>query len=413
MSAHASQREHDIVLFGATGFTGKLTAGHLARTHLAGGLRLALAGRDRTKLEGVRDELAKETPAAKALPILIADAHDRAALDRVTASTIAVASTVGPYAKYGEPLVAACASAGTHYCDLTGEVTFIRRTIDRHDAEAQRTGARLVHTCGYDSIPSDLGTWFVVKAYRERHGVLPRELVHAAGESRGGASGGTIASVLFLFEEASRDRTVRRLLADPYALVDGPRGHDRGDPLGVHFERDLGLWTGPFIMAAVNSRVVRRTSSLLEKEGRGGYGGARYTEVMSTGKGARGAIAGAILSAGLTGAMGGLAIGPLRRFVGARFLPKPGEGPSEELRRTGYFVSRFVARGPEGVVRAKMRGEGDPGYEATSRMLGESAMCLAKDALDTPGGVRTPASTMAPELLARLRAQRFTLELEL
>ena len=407
-----SARDHDIVLFGATGFTGRLTAGHLARTHLAAGLRLALAGRDGKKLEGIRDELAKETPAAKELPILVADAHDRAALDRVAASAKVVATTVGPYAKYGETLVAACAAAGTHYADLTGEVTFIRRMIDRHDAEAQKTGARIVHTCGYDSIPSDLGTWFVVQAYRERFGELPTKLLHAAGESRGGASGGTVASMLFLFEEASRDRAVRRLLADPYALVDGRRGSDRGDQLGVRHARELGLWTGPFIMAAVNSRVVRRTSALLEREGRGGYGGASYEEVMSTGKGARGAMAATVLSAGLTGGMGALAIGPLRRFVAARFLPKPGEGPSEEMQRTGYFVSRYVASGARGMVKAKMRGEGDPGYGATSRMLGESAMCLAFDAIEAPGGVRTPASTMAEPLLARLRAQRFTLELE-
>jgi short subunit dehydrogenase-like uncharacterized protein len=217
--------------------------------------------------------------------------------------------------------------------------------------------------------------------------------------------------MLFLFEEASRDRNVRKLLADPYSLVDGKRGKDAGDPLGVHYEHELGLWTGPFVMAAVNSRVVRRTASLLESEGREGYGGARYSEVMSTGRGATGALAATVLSAGLTGAMGVLAIGPLRRFA-TRFLPKPGEGPSEEMRRTGYFVSRFVASGPRGVVKAKMRGEGDPGYEATSRMLGESAMCLAKDVLDSPGGVRTPASSMPEPLLARLRAQRFTLEIE-
>jgi len=404
-------REHDIVLFGATGFTGRLTALHLVRSHLAGGLRLALAGRDRGKLESIRAELASETPAAKDLPILLADAHDRAALDRVAASTRVVATTVGPYAKYGETLVAACAAAGTHYADLTGEVTFIRRTIDRHDAEAKQTGARIVHTCGYDSIPSDLGTHFVFEQYRARFGEAPTALLHAAGESRGGASGGTIASMLFLFEEAGRDASVRRLLADPYALVDGPRGEDRGDPLGVRYLGELGLYAGPFVMAAVNSRVVRRTSALLEREGRGGYGGARYEEVMSTGKGARGAIGAAVLSAGLVGATAALAIGPLRRFAAGR-LPKPGEGPSEELRRTGYFVSRFVASGPRGAVRAKMRGEGDPGYAATSRMLGESAMCLAFDALEAPGGVRTPASTMAAPLLSRLRAQRFTLEVE-
>jgi short subunit dehydrogenase-like uncharacterized protein len=189
-------------------------------------------------------------------------------------------------------------------------------------------------------------------------------------------------------------------------------GPDRGDQLGVKHARELGLWTGPFIMAAVNSRVVRRTSALLEREGRGGYGGARYDEVMSTGKGARGAIAATVLSASLTGGMGALAIGPLRRFVAARFLPKPGEGPSEEMRRTGYFVSRYVASGPRGVIKAKMRGEGDPGYEATSRMLGESAMCLAFDTIEAPGGVRTPASTMPSELLARLRKHRFTLNVE-
>jgi len=406
-----TDREHDIVLFGATGFTGRLTAGHLARTHLASGLRLALAGRDRKKLEAVRDELARETPAAKDLPVLIADAHDRSALDAIAKATKVVATTVGPYAKYGETIVAACAAAGTHYADLTGEVTFIRRSIDRHHAEAQKSGARIVHTCGYDSIPSDLGTWLVAKTYRERFGEAPATLVHAAGESRGGASGGTVASMLFLFEEASRDRNVRKLLADPYSLVDGKRGKDAGDPLGVHYEHELGLWTGPFVMAAVNSRVVRRTASLLESEGREGYGGARYSEVMSTGRGATGALAATVLSAGLTGAMGVLAIGPLRRFA-TRFLPKPGEGPSEEMRRTGYFVSRFVASGPRGVVKAKMRGEGDPGYEATSRMLGESAMCLAKDVLDSPGGVRTPASSMPEPLLARLRAQRFTLEIE-
>lgn len=407
-----SARDHDIVLFGATGFTGRLTAAHLARTHLGAGLSLALAGRDRKKLEAVRDDLARETPAAKELPILVADAHDRAALDRVAASTKVIATTVGPYAKYGEALVAACAAAGTHYADLTGEVTFMRRMIDRHDAEARQTGARIVHTCGYDSIPSDLGTWFVVEQYRARFGESPKELLHAAGESPGGFSGGTVASMLLLFEEASRDRATRRLLADPYALVDDARGSDPGDQLGVKYASALGLWTGPFVMASVNSRVVRRTSAILEREAHAGYGGARYDEVMSTGRGPLGAVTAGLLSAGLAAGAGTLAIAPLRRFAAAYLLPKPGEGPSEAMRRSGYFVSRFAASGPRGILKAKMRGEGDPGYDATSRMLGESAMCLAFDAIDGPGGVRTPASTMAAPLLARLRAQRFTLELE-
>lgn len=407
-----SARDLDIVLFGATGFTGRLTAGHLVRTHLGQGLRLALAGRDLKKLEAVRAELAREVPDAAALPILVADAHDRDALDRIALRAKVIATTVGPYARYGETLVAACAANGTHYADLTGEVTFIRRSIDRHHAQAQQSGARIVHTAGYDSIPSDLGTWFLVTQYRERFGVLPQALTHAAGETRGGASGGTVASMLWLFDEASRDRSVRRLLADPYALVDGPRGQDGGDPLGVHYQAALGLWTGPFVMAAVNSRVVRRTSALLVAEGREGYGDARYEEVMSTGRGVRGAIAATALSVGVVGGMAALAVGPLRRRLATHVLPQPGEGPSEAVRRSGYFVSRFVATGPAGTLRATMRGEGDPGYDATSRMLGESAMCLAFDALDAPGGVRTPASTMAAPLLARLRTQRFSLTLE-
>lgn len=406
-----SPRDHDIVLFGATGYTGRLVAEHLVRAH-GPAVRLALAGRDRAKLEGVRRRLAEIAPAAGDLPLLIADAHDQAALDVVASAARVVATTVGPYAKYGAALVSACARNGTHYADLTGEVTFMRRTIDRHHEEARVSGARVVHTCGYDSIPSDLGTWFVVRAYRERYGEDPETLVHAAGESRGGASGGTVASMLTLLEEAERDRDVRRLLADPYALVpQGPRGSDRREQMGVRYDDTLGLWTGPFVMASVNARVVRRTNALLRAEGRGGWGDARYEECMSTGRGV-GAMLGA---AGLTAVMGvglaALSVGSLRRAIAARWLPKPGEGPTETQRERGFFVSRFAAKGRAGVVRATMRGEGDPGYNATSRMLGESAMCLAFDDLDAPGGVRTPASTMPDALLARLRAHRFTLDL--
>ncbi len=182
--------------------------------------------------------------------------------------------------------------------------------------------------------------------------------------------------------------------------------------MGARFSTELDLWTGPFIMAATNSRVVRRTHALLAAEGRGGCAAARYTEVMSTGRGPRAAITAGLVSAAMTVAVPVLAVGPVRRFLAERFLPKPGEGPDEQTRRRGFFVSRFVATGSHGPVRATMRGEGDPGYDATARMLGESAMSLAFDALDAPGGVRTPASTMAEPLLNRLRAQRITLELQ-
>ncbi len=404
------EREFDIVLFGATGFTGQLAADHLVRHHLQNGLKLALAGRDEKKLERVRADVTKTNPLAATLPILVCDAHDEAGLMKVAARTKVVLTTVGPYAKYGEKLVGACAKNGTHYADLTGEVTFMRRMIDQHHAEAQRTGARIVHTCGYDSVPSDLGTWLAVREYEKRFGELPEAIVHAAGESRGGASGGTIASMLFLMEEAEKDGNIRRLLANPYALVDGPKGRDKGDPTGVSFNQELGLWTGPFVMAAVNSRVVRRTNALLKSEGQKGYGEAGYTECMSTGKGAKGFAAATALTAGLGAGLVVLGIGASRRFVAKKWLPKPGEGPSEELQRTGYFVSRFAATGRAGMTKVTMRGEGDPGYSGTARMIGESAMCLAKDALTSPGGVRTPASTMAEPLMARLKTQRFTFD---
>lgn len=408
------EREFDIVLFGATGFTGQLTANHLVRHHLEGGLKLALAGRDEKKLQRVRADVTKTNPLAASLPILVCDAHDEAALMKVASRTKVVLTTVGPYAKHGEKLVGACAKNGTHYADLTGEVTFMRRMIDQHHAEAQRTGARIVHTCGYDSVPSDLGTWLAVREYQKRFGELPDAVLHAAGESRGGASGGTIASMLFLMEEAEKDKSIRRLLANPYSLVDGPsgreRGRDKGDPMGVVFRPELGLWSGPFVMAAVNSRVVRRTNALLQSEGHQGYGDAGYTECMSTGKGAKGLAAATALAAGMGAGLLVLGIGASRRFVAKQWLPKPGEGPSVELQRTGFFVSRFAATGRAGMTKVTMRGEGDPGYAGTARMIGESAMCLAKDNLDSPGGIRTPASTMPEQLLARLKAQRFTFD---
>jgi short subunit dehydrogenase-like uncharacterized protein len=421
-STVARAREFDVVLFGATGYTGRLVAEHLVRVHLGGvarpgqaagpPLRLGLAGRDERKLASVRDGLRALDPRAGDLPLLVADAFDAAALRDVAARTAVVATTVGPYARYGAALVAACARAGTHYCDLTGELTFIRRTIDADDAAARESGARLVHCCGYDSIPSDLGAWLVIRTYQERFGALPARVVHAAGEARGGASGGTLASAMLLLEEASRDRAVRRLLADPYALVDpAERGDDGREQLGVRYDRDLGLWTGPFVMAAINARVVRRSLALRARETGAPYGRIRYEECMSTGRGPKGLLAAAALAGGLGAAAAALSVRPVRALLAARVLPKPGEGPTPEARARGYFVSRFVATGPEGSTRLTLRGDGDPGYGATSRLLGESAVCLARDALDSPGGVRTPASTMAEPLLARLRTQRFSFEL--
>jgi short subunit dehydrogenase-like uncharacterized protein len=406
------------VVWGATGFTGHLVAEYLTRKYGVGrGLVWALGGRSRGKLEEVRRRLEALDPAARDLPLVTGDSSDRASLDAMARDARVVLTTVGPYALYGAELVAACVDAGTDYCDLAGETPFIRQSIERHHARAQASGTKIVHCCGYDSIPSDLGTFFAQETMRARHGVPCAEVKCFAGEARGGMSGGTVASMLNMMDTATHDRRVRRILADPYSLDPGrdQRGPDGPDPMGVRYDADIGRWTGPFVMAAINSRVVRRTNALL------GYAWGRdfrYTEAMSFKPGPAGLVTAAGVSAGLAASFGILAVGPLRRWAARSFLPKPGDGPSEKVRETGFFVHRLIgiAGTSAGPSRAKVlvtvKGKGDPGYGATSRMLAESAVCMAKDrdALPPAWGVLTPATAMGMALLERLRKVDFSFE---
>jgi short subunit dehydrogenase-like uncharacterized protein len=412
------ERPYRWVLFGATGFTGRLVAEYLLAQAPADA-PWAIAGRSRGKLEALRDELADRWPRARELPLLVADSGDRSSLDALAAAADVVATTVGPYATYGSELVGACVAAGTHYCDLTGEVHFIRRMIDAHHEAARERGARIVHCCGFDSIPSDLGTLMITDALEAR-GATPEAVRFYAGESRGGFSGGTIASMLALLDEAKRDREVRRILGHPYALnPEGARqGPDGSDQTGVRFDEALGMWTAPFVMAAINTRVVRRSIAL---RGAPFGDGFRYSEVMSTGKGPAGLARATAIAAGLGGFLAATSVGPLRRQLEKR-LPAPGEGPSEAARQAGYFVIRLIGRGrgPDGQrveVRGKVAGNQDPGYGETAKMLGESAMCLALDGDRLPaapggGGVLTPATAMGTTLLDRLRAAGMTFEVE-
>ncbi|NVB43157.1 saccharopine dehydrogenase NADP-binding domain-containing protein [Pseudenhygromyxa sp. WMMC2535] len=414
MTEPTVKRDHDLVLWGATGFTGALVAEYLVRNGALDELRLALAGRSRDKLEALRDQLAAIVPAAAELPLLIGDSFDRASLDAIASSTKVVCSTVGPYAKYGEAVVAACVTHGTHYCDLTGEAQFVHRMIASHHERAVLNGARIVHCCGYDSLPSDLGTYMLHRAFAERGGHVER-VRFFAGESKGGASGGTIASMLHMVDEVSRDRSVLKILANPYSLYpkSEPPGRDGGDQNGVRLDRDLGMWTGPFVMAAINAKVVRRSNALLDFA----YGREfRYAESMSTGRGVRGLAFAAALSVGVGVGLGLMAIGPARRLIERR-LPKPGEGPDRDTREAGYFVCRLIADGVDQSgrrlqLRGRVEGTNDPGYGETAKMLGESARCLALDALDSPGGIRTPASTMGDALLERLRRAGMTFRVE-
>ena len=404
-----ASRTYDVVLWGATGFTGKLVAEYLTRHYGIGReLRWAIGGRNRDKLAEVVRDLAVIDSRARELPILVGDSRDPASLEAIVKSTRVVATAVGPYAIHGRELVAACVENVTDYCDLTGETPFIRDMIDAHHARAKETGARIVNCCGYDSIPSDLGTLVVQEHAKKTHGAPCTEVKYFAGETKGGMSGGTVASMLNLIEQATRDPRVRSVMGNPYALdPERGRGPDGKDQLGVRWDEDLRRWTGPFVMAAINTRIVRRTNALL------GYAYGkdfRYSEAMSFASGAKGWMAAAATSTGLGLALGVIGVPPLRSLLARSVLPKPGEGPSKEKRDSGYFTSRLVGLGGSAKLLGVVKGTSDPGYGETAKMLSESAVCLAKDDLPRVGGVLTPAVAMGMRLVERLRAAGMTFE---
>ena len=396
-----TNRTFDLVLFGATGFTGRLVAEYLAKA-APQDLRIALAGRNTQKLEGVRAGLPER---ARTWPLVNVDAADKAAMEKLAEDTKVVCTTVGPYAKYGFPLVEACAKAGTHYCDLTGETLFMRDAIDRFHETAKASGARIVHTCGFDSIPSDLGVQFLAESL----GSL-KQATYVVEVAKGGFSGGTVASMLNFLDEAKKDRSRLRMMADPYALSPArekePKLGNERDLTSFKFDEFVGQWVAPFIMASVNTRVVRRSNALLDYA----YGRSfRYAEVMGMKKGARGAIKAAQL-AGALGAFMGLLMSPARKFVEAR-LPKPGEGPDEKTRQTGFLRVRIFGESESGARKVvTIEGHGDPGYQLTALMLGQSALCLAldEDKLPNASGVLTPAVAMGKVLRDRLVAAGMT-----
>ena len=391
-------RDHDIVVYGATGFVGVLTAKYLAG-QAPPEVRIALGGRSQAKLEKTRADLGVDWP------LVVADSQDRDAVAALAESTRVVATTVGPYGKYGKPLLEACAAAGTHYADLTGEVLFMRWAIDAADAEARANGARIVPTCGFDSIPSDIGTLLLhEEAQAGGHGEL-EETFFVVKAMKGGASGGTIDTARSTVDTVKKDPPSRRLLADPYAL-----SPDRDSELDLGSERDslkpfhddrLGGWMAPFVMGSVNTRVVRRSNALLDHA----YGRQfRYRELMRTGGGPLGLAKAGGVAGGIAGMFAGFATPGARQLLD-RVLPDPGEGPDEDTRENGFFnidIHTTTSNGKR--LRCEIRVKGDPGYKATAVMLGESALCLAFDDLPQAAGVLTPASAMGRVLADRLNA---------
>jgi short subunit dehydrogenase-like uncharacterized protein len=413
----ATPREFDIVLYGATGFVGKLTAEYLARA--AGDARIALAGRSPDRLRAVRETLAES---AQSWPILTADATSPSSLDEMAARTQVVVTTVGPYTRYGLPLVAACAAAGTDYADLTGEAMFVRESIDTYHKQAADTGARIVHACGFDSIPSDLSVYALYRAAREDDAGELGDTNFVVRSFSGGLSGGTIASLVEVLHTASSDPDARRQLSDPYTLT-----ADRGAEPELGRQPDLpwrrgrqlapelsGVWTAGFLMAPYNTRIVRRSNALLDWA----YGGKfRYSENMSVGSSAVAPVASAVVT-GVGNAMFGLGSRYFRllpRRLVERIVPKPGTGPSAAARERGYYkVETYTTTTTGARYVARMEQRGDPGYKATSVLLGESALALAfdRDALSDLRGVLTPASAMGEALLARFPGAGVSLQTE-
>ncbi len=416
MSEERSEREFEVVLWGATGFTGKLTAEYLLRTYGVGReLRWALGGRDVSKLKALRDRLSEETGIdASELPTEVGDAGDAVFLSRLARRSRVICTTVGPYSRRGTALVEACVHSDTDYCDLTGEVHWIRRMIDRFDLEARTTGARIVHSCGFDCVPSDLGVFFMQRQMRERCGVAAPRIGLGIHQLSGAVSGGTVASILAILEDATRDPVVLRVLRDPYGLnPQGERsGPDSSERFTAYYDARFEQWAAPFVMSVINTKVVRRSNALLDWA----YGrDFRYDEGLLMGGGPVGAAKAGAFAVGSGAAAAALAIDPLRRLI-SRWLPQPGDGPSQQKREEGSFELLLVADHPsdsEGPLRGRVRGDRDPGYGSTSKMLAECAVCLARDAIESPGGVWTPAALMGERLLERLpRSAGVTFELE-
>jgi short subunit dehydrogenase-like uncharacterized protein len=381
----SENREFDVIVFGSTGYTGRLVAEYLLTTYgAAGEVKWAMAGRSQAKLAEVRDLIG----APPSLPLIVADAHDPAGLEAMAGRAKAVISTAGPYQLYGSDLVAACAAAGTDYVDLTGESNWIATMIAAHDTQAKATGARLVFSCGFDSIPFDMGVWFVQQAAKARLGAYAPRVRGRVRRLQGGLSGGTLASGQATMAAAAKDPSIALVLADPFALTTGFKGPTQPDGDTPYEDKVTGSWVGPFMMAGINTKAVHRTNYLTGHPWGAGF---QYDEMQ-------------MLDA------------PPKpdapNFGGFNFgsagMPKPGEGPTKEERESGFYDLLFIAEAGDGrTLRAAVNGDRDPGYGSTAKILAEAGLALALDVprSKTPGGCWTPASAMPEALMQRLPAK--------
>jgi short subunit dehydrogenase-like uncharacterized protein len=393
---------YDVVVFGATSFVGQILTDYLLKTYGTDkDLKWAIAGRSQSKLDALKADLGK---AGTKLPVIVADAADETALKTMCDQTHVVISTVGPYALFGEPLVKVCAESGTDYCDLTGEVQWIRRMVDKYEDAAKASGARIVHSCGFDSIPSDMGVWFLQQQAEQTFGSPCRDVRMRVKAAKGEFSGGTVASLVNAVKEAAADPALRKEMANPFSIC--PKGHrsETRQPnlKGAAYDKELDVWLAPFVMSAINNRIVHRSNALQDAR----YGKEfTYDEAMIVGRGLKGRLTAYSVTAALGGFITASAFKP-SRWVVEKFVPKPGEGPSPEAQEKGYYDLRFVGKTEDGkTIKTKVVGDRDPGYGSTSKMLGEAGVCLAFDVADAPGGIWTPASLLDGKLFDRLTSK--------
>ena len=389
-------RKYDLVVWGATSFTGKLVTEYLFNKHRSSKIKWAIAGRNLDKLEKVRSQVASEN-----IPIFIADSFDEESLLKFVKKTRVVCSTVGPYSLYGTKLVKLCVENNTNYCDITGEAHWIRTLIDDYHEEAKSKKIKIVNSCGFDSIPSDMGVYFIQNEIKKTYKNYANSIKMRVAGVKGGISGGTYGSINNLLKEAYSNKKIFRVLNNPYGLnpKNKMEGMDKKDLRKIIFDKESNSWIYPFIMAGINTKIVRRSHALTNFQ----YGkDFRYEEATMSGKGISGLLK-AILAV-FPLAMIGLNPNSLLKKIVNSYMPKPGEGPGPEKRKNGFYNLRFyVTIDERRKAFAKVVGDNDPGYGSTSKMLAESALCLAFDKLPENYGVVTPSIAMGKQLLERLR----------
>ncbi len=391
----SNTKELDLIIWGATGFTGQLVSEYIDKKYSNTTLKWGIAGRNKEKVLSVAKRLNIDEER-----IFIADSNNIDTLKKLTSKTKVICTTVGPYAKYGSNLVEACVDTNTNYCDITGETQWIRKMIDKYHLKAKENKVKIINSCGFDSIPSDMGVFYSQKKLFEKTGKYASKINMRVAGAKGGISGGTYNSLSNVLEEARVDKDVRKTLTNPYGLnpKDKQKGPDKADLQSVIFDKVSNSWIAPFVMAGINTKIVRRSHALIDFK----YGSDfSYDEATLSGKGIPGKLKGyfSLIPIFLATRKKGSLLKKIVDYI----LPKSGEGPSEKTRISGYYNLRFYLTQQNKIHISKVIGDMDPGYGSTSKMLAESAVCLALDKTPETYGVITPSVALGEPLLKRLQ----------